>query len=196
MKKIPLPTDGSRAAPEPLRHLVLRNTYDPLPGLGSVLVCRINKKSLQQDAAGLSPLKAILILHRCLFVYYVRHMFKAKVIDTFSAAHSLRGYRGDCERLHGHNYRVEVTVTSRELDSMGVVMDFRELKQLVKGILDGLDHRYLNDIEPFREQNPSAENIARHIFTALSPSIEKPLKLHEVVVWENDTCCVSFSGDA
>lgn len=122
-------------------------------------------------------------------------MFKAKVIDTFSAAHSLRGYRGDCERLHGHNYRVEVTVSSRELDSMGVVMDFRELKQLVKGILAGLDHRYLNEIEPFREQNPSAENIARHIFTSLSPSIEKPLKLHEVVVWENDTCCVSFSGD-
>lgn len=135
-------------------------------------------------------------MHRYLFVCYVRHMFKAKVIDTFSAAHSLRGYRGDCERLHGHNYRVEVAVASRDLDAMGVVIDFRELKQLVKGVLAGLDHRYLNDIEPFREQNPSAENIARYIFTSLLPSIEKPLELHEVVVWENDTCCVSFSGDA
>ena len=96
-------------------------------------------------------------------------MFKAKVIDTFSAAHSLRGYRGDCERLHGHNYRVEVAVASRYLDAMGVVIDFRELKQLVKGVLAGLDHRYLNDIEALPRAEPICRNIARYIFHLSSP---------------------------
>ena len=123
-------------------------------------------------------------------------MFTAKVIDSFSAAHSLRGYRGDCERLHGHNYRVEVSVSSETLDSMGIVMDFRELKLLVKNALAALDHQYLNDLDAFSRINPSAENIARHIFMSLAPSISEPLVLREVVVWENDNCCVSFRGDA
>jgi 6-pyruvoyltetrahydropterin/6-carboxytetrahydropterin synthase len=122
-------------------------------------------------------------------------MFKAKVIDSFSAAHSLRGYRGDCERLHGHNYRVEISVSSETLDSMGIVMDFRELKLLVKQAIADLDHQYLNDLDAFRDLNPSAENIARHIFTSLSPSIREPLVLQEVVVWENDNCCISYSAD-
>ena len=104
-------------------------------------------------------------------------MFKAKVIDTFSAAHSLRGYRGDCERLHGHNYRVEVAVASRDLDSMGVVIDFRELKQLVKGVLAGLDHRYLNDIGLPRA-NLCREH-AGYIFPLLPSS--KSRLAHEVV---------------
>lgn len=123
-------------------------------------------------------------------------MYTARVIDTFSAAHSLRGYQGDCERLHGHNYRVEVSVSSAGLDSMGVVVDFRDLKRLVKEALDELDHRYLNDLEAFRELNPSAENIARHLFSLLQPSIAAPLELTEVVVWENDSCSVSYRGDA
>lgn len=122
-------------------------------------------------------------------------MFKAKVIDTFSAAHSLRGYRGDCERLHGHNYRVEVSVSSAGLDPIGVVIDFHDLKRLVKEALDTLDHQYLNDLEAFREINPSAENIARHLFSLLKPSIVEPLTLTEVVVWENDCCSVSYRGD-
>ncbi|MRR36085.1 6-carboxytetrahydropterin synthase QueD [bacterium] len=120
-------------------------------------------------------------------------MFKAKVIATFSAAHRLREYQGDCERLHGHNYRVEAVVASPDLDSMGIVMDFRDLKQLLKKTLDELDHQYLNDIAPFSAKNPSAENIARHIFDRLAPHIVKPAGLSEVVVWENDTSCISYS---
>lgn len=120
-------------------------------------------------------------------------MFKAKVIDTFSAAHRLYGYQGDCERLHGHNYRVEAVVASRRLDSMGIVMDFRELKGLLKQVISDLDHRFLNEVEPFVDENPSAENIARFIFTNLSPLIEKPVELVEVVVWENDSCSVSYT---
>lgn len=128
-----------------------------------------------------------------LFVYYVLAMFKAKVIDTFSAAHRLYGYQGDCERLHGHNYKVEVIVQSSSLDSMGIVMDFRDVKLLVKQVLDKLDHQYLNEIDPFKDQNPSAENIARYIFTSISPLIRKPAELSEVIVWENDTSCISYT---
>jgi 6-pyruvoyltetrahydropterin/6-carboxytetrahydropterin synthase len=121
-------------------------------------------------------------------------MFKAKVIDTFSAAHRLYEYQGDCERLHGHNYRVEAVVQSETLDSIGIVMDFRELKQLLKGVLAELDHQYLNDLAPFRKENPSAENIARYIFTRLSPLIKEPVKLSEIIVWENDTSCISVTA--
>ena len=125
---------------------------------------------------------------------YVLPMFRAKVMDGFSAAHRLREYQGDCERLHGHNYRVEVAVASQQLDSTGIVMDFRDLKQMLKRVLEGLDHQYLNDLEPFARVNPSAENIARHIFNALSQEITSPVILEEVTVWENDSCCVTFSG--
>jgi 6-pyruvoyltetrahydropterin/6-carboxytetrahydropterin synthase len=127
------------------------------------------------------------------FVYYVRLMFKAKVLDSFSAAHRLREYQGDCERLHGHNYRVEVIVSSPSLDSMGIVMDFRELKRLLKQVLHELDHQYLNDLPPFGEQNPSAENIAKYLFDSLSPLIREPVRLSEVIVWENDASCISYT---
>jgi 6-pyruvoyltetrahydropterin/6-carboxytetrahydropterin synthase len=120
-------------------------------------------------------------------------MFRAKVLGSFSAAHRLRGYRGDCERLHGHNYRVEVSVSSADLDSMGIVMDFRDLKGQLKTILDGLDHHYLNDLEPFVQDNPSAENIARYIYHAFEGALKPPAALGEVTVWENDSCCVTYS---
>lgn len=120
-------------------------------------------------------------------------MFRAKVVGSFSAAHRLREYQGDCERLHGHNYRVEVVVSSPSLDAQGIVMDFRELKRLLKGVLDGLDHQYLNDLVPFGEKNPSAENIAKYLFETLSPLIRDPVRLFEVIVWENDASCVSYA---
>ena len=126
-------------------------------------------------------------------LYYVFRMFTAKVIDGFSAAHRLRGYQGDCERLHGHNYRVEVAVESLHLDDAGIVMDFRDLKQILKDVLKVLDHQYLNDLEPFTAINPSAENIAEYIFHAVWGSIKTPVLLKEVTVWENDSCCVTYS---
>ena len=127
-------------------------------------------------------------------MYYVLCMFTAKVIESFSAAHSLRGYHGDCERLHGHNYRVEVSVESSKLDPAGIAMDFRDLKEILNTVIEGLDHQHLNDIEPFTLINPSAENIARHIFDSVFSEIKPPLRLKEVTVWENDSCCVSYSG--
>ena len=126
-------------------------------------------------------------------LYYVLTMFRARVLGSFSAAHSLREYQGDCERLHGHNYRVEVSVESADLGPAGIVMDFRDLKGLLKGVLDGLDHHYLNELDPFTRVNPSAENIARYIFDTLWGAVEPPVVLKEVTVWENDTCCVTYS---
>jgi len=120
-------------------------------------------------------------------------MFTAKVIDSFSAAHSLREYQGDCERLHGHNYRVELVVCARELDAIGIVMDFRDLKQALKGVLKELDHQYLNELKPFAEANPSAENIARFVHHAVSARLKPPAAVKEVTVWENDSCCVTYS---
>ena len=99
-------------------------------------------------------------------LYYVQPMFTLRVTDSFSAAHRLRGYQGDCERLHGHNYKVEVSIESQ----------------------------YLNELAAFTDKNPSAENIARHIFSALTEAVKPPARLKEVVVWENENCSVSFSG--
>jgi 6-pyruvoyltetrahydropterin/6-carboxytetrahydropterin synthase len=121
-------------------------------------------------------------------------MFTVKVTDSFSAAHRLRGYQGDCERLHGHNYKVEISVEAQALNATGIVVDFREVKDLLHNALEEMDHHYLNDLDAFSEQNPSAENIARHLFTSLSPAIKPPARLKEVVVWENDSCRVAYSA--
>ncbi len=120
-------------------------------------------------------------------------MFRAKVLGSFSAAHRLREYRGDCERLHGHNYRVEVSVESADLDATGLVMDFRELKDLLRAALERLDHHYLNELDTFSVLNPSAENIARYLFDTLRDMVKPPVVLKDITVWENDTCCVTYT---
>ena len=126
-------------------------------------------------------------------MYYEGPMFKAKIRDSFSAAHSLRGYQGDCERLHGHNYRVEVVVASATLDQVGIVMDFRDLKAALKSVLDEMDHHYLNDLAIFQDCNPSAELIARHIYARLKGMLPSGTVLSEVAVWENENCCALYS---
>ena len=129
-------------------------------------------------------------------LYYVLHMFRAKVVDNFSAAHHLRGYQGDCERLHGHNYRVEVVVATLELDDMGIVMDFRDLKLSLKDVLKEMDHQYLNDLPIFTEVNPSAEHIAEYIYARMKAHVLAPVRILEVAVWENETCCAFYGEHA
>lgn len=120
-------------------------------------------------------------------------MFKIKVRDSFSSAHMLRGYKGDCERLHGHNYKVEVTICSNELNDIGILADFRDIKQAIKTCLGPLDHKLLNDLPEFTSDNPSAENIAKHIFAKLKDMIDNPARLLEIEVWENDNCSAVYS---
>ena len=120
-------------------------------------------------------------------------MYKLKIISNFSAAHSLREYKGKCEALHGHNWKVEVVVSSNEVDRAGMVVDFGDLKKLTALVLEELDHKHLNEIEYFTTHNPSSEEIARYIFTTLKEAIsDKKCTLEEIRVWETDTSCAAY----
>jgi len=116
-------------------------------------------------------------------------MFEVTVQQTFAAGHALRNYRGKCENVHGHNYRIEVKVQGEQLDSIGLLVDFVELKRVMKGVIDYLDHRFINDLEPFDKVNPSAENLAKFFHDRISAGLrtEVPVHLAEVKVWETDT---------
>ena len=119
-------------------------------------------------------------------------MYELVVKGGFAAAHNLRHYRGRCEALHGHNYRVEVYVRAEELGEGGMVLDFGELKALLGEVLATLDHRYLNELPPFREQEPSSENIARFIFEELEGRLPSGVKLYKVTVWESEGAGASY----
>jgi 6-pyruvoyltetrahydropterin/6-carboxytetrahydropterin synthase len=123
-------------------------------------------------------------------------VYKIKIITQFSAAHFLRNYKGKCESLHGHNWKVEAVIGSVKLDKAGMVMDFSDLKAATNGIIDKLDHKQINEIDYFRENNPSSEVIARFIFDRLKLILDNDnLKVIEVNVWETDTSCASYSGE-
>ena len=111
-------------------------------------------------------------------------MYRLKVEGNFSSAHNLRGYKGKCEDLHGHNWRVEITVESEELDEIGMLQDFKYLKKKLNAVLEDLDHKYLNKLVQFKKINPTSENIAKYIYDRLNLQI--PL-LNSVTVWENST---------
>lgn len=121
-------------------------------------------------------------------------MYKIRIITNFSAAHSLRNYKGKCEGLHGHNWKVEAIISSASLDPVGMVMDFSELKLLTNNILDELDHKHLNELECFKANNPSSEEICHYIFQKLRVEVSrKGGKLEEIRVWETDSSCASYS---
>jgi len=116
-------------------------------------------------------------------------MYSLKVEGSFSSAHNLRGYKGKCEDLHGHNWRVEITVKSGELDKIGMVLDFKFLKKKLNACLERMDHKYLNKLDFFKKVNPTSENIAEYIYKKLKLKI--PL-LDSVTVWENSTSCATY----
>ena len=115
-----------------------------------------------------------------------RGIWRLTVRDEFAAAHSLRNYGGKCEAVHGHNFQVAITVEGETLDpATEILVDFKELKQALKQVLQGLDHHMLNEAEPFLEANPSSENLARYIYRALVPTAEAHgVRMHEVTVSE------------
>ncbi|MDD5115660.1 MAG: 6-carboxytetrahydropterin synthase QueD [Candidatus Omnitrophica bacterium] len=120
-------------------------------------------------------------------------MYSLKVDGGFSSAHNLRGYKGKCEDLHGHNWRVEICISSKKLDNIGMVLDFKYLKMKLNAFLEKLDHKYLNKLNYFKKVNPTSENIARYIYDQLKPGI--PL-LSSVTVWENSTSSATYVPDA
>ena len=109
-------------------------------------------------------------------------MYEVIVEQTFAAAHALRNYHGSCEKTHGHNFRVEITVTGGEVDSAGMLVDFLDLKRYMDQVVMRLDHTFLNEIEPFTTVSPSAENIAKHIYEEMG----KLIAVSRVRVWETD----------
>lgn len=121
-------------------------------------------------------------------------MFQASVEGTFAAAHFLRHHGGSCERLHGHNYRVVVTVVGPTLNGKGLLMDFAEIKKMVKDVIAPLDHRCLNEVPPFDALNPSTENIAKYFCDEISVRLpeEHRTRVGEVKVWETDTNSASY----
>jgi 6-pyruvoyltetrahydropterin/6-carboxytetrahydropterin synthase len=120
-------------------------------------------------------------------------MYEVKIKADFSAAHNLREVGGKCESLHGHNFAVEVAVESESLDEAGIVIDFRLLKAKTKEVLDTLDHRYLNELPFFRNQNPSSENLAAYIFSEVSRRIDQgSRRVKRVSVWESETSRATY----
>ena len=116
-----------------------------------------------------------------------------KVTDTFAAAHALKGYEGACERLHGHNFQVTVSVLSVGIDKNGISLDFKLLSRLLKGILDKLDHENLNELGVFKERNATAENIAVYIAREIQPEIvARGYKLADVTVDESARYSVTY----
>lgn len=121
-------------------------------------------------------------------------MFEVTVEQTFAAGHALRNYKGKCENIHGHNFKVQVTIEGEKLDETGLLVDFIDVKAAMRAIIERLDHVFLNDIVPFDVKNPSAENIAEYFFEELSRSLKAsvPVKLREVKVWETDIQSATF----
>jgi len=120
-------------------------------------------------------------------------MFEVSVEQTFAAGHALRNYRGKCENVHGHNYRVLVTIQGSQLDSIGLLVDFVEVKKLMSKVVDKLDHQFINDLPPFTEINPSAENMAKYFYDEISAGLgESPVRVGEVKIWETDTASATY----
>ena len=123
-------------------------------------------------------------------------MYELSIEVGFAAAHQLRGYKGKCENLHGHNWRVQVSVSAERLNELDIAIDFHDLKKIAQEVVAPLDHAFLNDVFPFTEKNPSSENIAKWIFDSLKKKINNGnLRTAAVTVWESENASASYYED-
>ena len=115
-------------------------------------------------------------------------MFEVSVEQTFAAGHALRNYKGKCENVHGHNFKVQVVIEGEKLDETGLLVDFLDVKAAMQKIIDRLDHVFLNDVAPIDVKNPSAENIAEYFYTEMTRSLKSAveIRVRDVTVWETD----------
>lgn len=120
-------------------------------------------------------------------------MYYISVEKNFSAAHALRGYKGKCERLHGHNWKVKAVISGSILNKIGMIIDFSEARAMLDEVIIKLDHQYLNEVGPFKKINPTAENIAAYIHEGLKKKLSgyETASLHEVTVWESEASSVT-----
>jgi 6-pyruvoyltetrahydropterin/6-carboxytetrahydropterin synthase len=120
-------------------------------------------------------------------------MFEISVEHTIASGHALRGYKGKCEHLHGHNYKVLVTVAGEKLDDVGLLIDFLELRAAVQAVTEPFDHRMLNDLPPFDRLNPSAENMAKYFCVALETELQgRGVHVQAVTVWETESSAATY----
>jgi 6-pyruvoyltetrahydropterin/6-carboxytetrahydropterin synthase len=123
-------------------------------------------------------------------------MYEVKIVTQFAAAHRLENFNGKCEALHGHNWKVEVFLIGNSLNQTGLLMDFGVVKARTKEVLEEIDHKYLNELAAFQDQNPSSENMARYLYERLGAILNhNGVKIHRVNVWESDTSCASYYQD-
>jgi 6-pyruvoyltetrahydropterin/6-carboxytetrahydropterin synthase len=120
-------------------------------------------------------------------------MYELKVVTKFAAAHRLTMVGSKCENMHGHNWKVEVYVTGEKTDDAGVLMDFGIIKKHVREIMSMLDHKYLNELDPFQHSQPSSENIAYFVTTELQKRIDNPaVSVSKVTAWESDDAGATY----
>ncbi|MGB5397965.1 MAG: 6-carboxytetrahydropterin synthase QueD [Gammaproteobacteria bacterium] len=122
--------------------------------------------------------------------------YQLKVVTEFASAHTLRGYPGACSRMHGHNWKLELEAVATALDEIGMGVDFKQMKNAANTVGDELDHRYLNELEPFKDINPTAENIAAYMFREISARLNSDtIRVSAVTLWETDRACVRYSEE-
>lgn len=123
-------------------------------------------------------------------------MYILQITDSFSAAHYLRNYKGKCEKLHGHNFKVEIKVKGSKLDKKGMLIDFQDIKKMTRKILSGLDHSNLNEKNPFTKTNPTSENIAKYLFEEINKKLSFfNCILLSITVWENEKASATYEKD-
>ena len=121
-------------------------------------------------------------------------VYRLKVLTDFAAAHTLRDYPGACNRMHGHNWKVEAEVEANTLDKNGMAIDFKIIKREARAIAHELDHRYLNELVPFQTINPTAENIACYFYQELAQRLNNErIKVSCITIWETERACVTYS---
>ena len=121
--------------------------------------------------------------------------YELRVQSEFSAAHHLRDHEGKCERLHGHNWRVDLYLTGQRLGPQGMLLDFTDAKRILREVLDPFDHQYLNEVAPFDRLNPSSENITRVVAEAVAKQLPPNVHVAAVTAWESDRCAATYRPD-
>ena len=122
--------------------------------------------------------------------------YELKVVTEFASAHTLRDYPGACSRMHGHNWKVELEAVATQLDDVGMGIDFKAMKKAANAVGDELDHRYLNELEPFKSVNPTAENIAAYMFRQISARLNSDtIKVTALTLWETERACVRYTEE-
>lgn len=119
-------------------------------------------------------------------------MYRTFIETHFSAAHQLYGYPGHCGKLHGHTWKIRVEVETEQIDSIGIGIDFRKLKEITESVLEPLDHHHINEIPPFDKENPTAENLSRFLYRQIQQQVPPQVRMVQVTVWESEHYAVGY----